>query len=968
MAISRVPGYALVSALDRQGTDLSFISTTNGGTFGNTLVYMDFTGFTVGINEPNPYNFGQSLVVNGSILIEAGGLLTTGNLQYDLGNVTNQWRSVWAGNIYGTLQTANQPNITTLGSLTTLTVAPGSAINVSNNRIQYVGTPIASTDAVTKGYVDTATANLSANIISSTVGNVIPLGTPSDGNLGGNNAAYLGFSTTTTVTDAIDILNSVAENLFTNTFVRSVTFSSNVTAGGQGQSVLLTMVPQGNVNQYVINWGDGSGNTTTSSTTAAHQYNTNAGTPFTVTVVASNTNGAVPSNSASFQIPGYIQIYGPNPVLSYNLYRTSSGGTILSGNNLYAIQGNAIYLQNTTTNTNTSVVTWSVTWGDGTTSNIANNSNPGGVLGANLSYTYNTNSGTGSDTVTLNLLTDNLANPAILPLSTSQTLKVYANVINPPAGVNTRTLTGVTNTSGTSPYLAYGFADNTGGTTLTAGTAVSRIATTTSLVGIAGNVTSSYSYTANVGYLTSVINGAVQGNITLATQSTPTLVGNIGLTSIVDFNLYTSAGIATTFASSTYYPMLYYGFTANIQTPVSKLATGVSRFSINHSTTGSTPNVDFVVDNITATPVVTAGYTANATNGTYRYISGIPYYNTSSPTINLGNITVSNLTGQTYYNGSPFTVATGQFQEGTSSAITGTNTYTYTQVSNSSVGILNGSIPYANVGVGNVYTIATLSVPITASAVRSVANLVVSAVNVNGTSSNAYNTTNVQVHTASQSGISEIAISATTSANTNPAVRSTYFLANTTNTPAYVSSTNFMTTPNVYTETADPGVAGTREATIRLGVLKFSANNYSVGYLPVGPNRSGDGANNQYFTMGFQRAGVSSFTLNITAPVGIVGCWIAAPGTAIDSTSTLNGWLDATVSYAGSGKPGANTGAGGNGSNGCGSGGLIAANVALSGSYTITLGTVSLTSATNNVALIRIALASGQYVSTLGLA
>ena len=48
MAISRVPGYALLGNLDRQGTDLYF--TTNG----QSLVYMDFTGFTVGINELTP--------------------------------------------------------------------------------------------------------------------------------------------------------------------------------------------------------------------------------------------------------------------------------------------------------------------------------------------------------------------------------------------------------------------------------------------------------------------------------------------------------------------------------------------------------------------------------------------------------------------------------------------------------------------------------------------------------------------------------------------------------------------------------------------------------------------------------------------------------------------------------------------------------------------------------------------------
>jgi hypothetical protein len=252
--------------------------------------------------------------------------------------------------------------------------------------------------------------------------------------------------------------------------------------------------------------------------------------------------------------------------------------------------------------------------------------------------------------------------------------------------------------------------------------------------------------------------------------------------------------------------------------------------------------------------------------------------------------------------------------------------------------------------------------------VRAVANIQIVATNVNGTSTaRNVNTRRIQVHTASQSGISEIAISANISANTNPAVRSTYFLSSTTHNPSYVSLTNFMTSPNVYTEASDPGVAGTREATIRIGVLRHDSSNYSTNFLPIGPDRSSDGTSYQYFTMGLQRTGVSGFNLHLIAPAGVAGLWVAAPGTFIDQTSGLNGWLDATTSYAGSGRPGTNTGSGGNGSNGCGSGALIAANVAVSGTYNITLGNVSLSTATNNVALVRIALASGQTVSTLAV-
>jgi hypothetical protein len=153
-----------------------------------------------------------------------------------------------------------------------------------------------------------------------------------------------------------------------------------------------------------------------------------------------------------------------------------------------------------------------------------------------------------------------------------------------------------------------------------------------------------------------------------------------------------------------------------------------------------------------------------------------------------------------------------------------------------------------------------------------------------------------------------------------------------------------------------------------MGVLGYNVNNYSTGYLPPGPNRSAD-TGTQYFTFAFQRKVVANFSINIVAPSGVVGVWIAAPGTTLDNTSGLNGWLDCSTQYAGSGKPGSNTGAGGNGSNGCAVTGAdkILSNTALNGTFKQTLGTENLTNATNNVALIRIALVSGQTVTTLGI-
>ena len=314
-------------------------------------------------------------------------------------------------------------------------------------------------------------------------------------------------------------------------------------------------------------------------------------------------------------------------------------------------------------------------------------------------------------------------------------------------------------------------------------------------------------------------------------------------------------------------------------------------------------------------------------------------------------------------------VNSGTVLEGSGNVVLA-NTHAYVHLSNISSPMLASGTPVAGTGSVTAYNIGNLTVAVNQASVRAVANIQLVATNVNGTGTAALVTTRrIQVHTAAQSGISEISISANTSANTNPAVRSTYFLANTTHTPAYVSSTNFMASPNVYTEASDPGVQGTREATIRIGVLRFDTSDYGNTFLPVGPNRSSDGASYQYFTFGFQRTATAQFNLHLIAPSGVANVWIAAPGTTLDSTSGANGWLHCGTTYAGSGKPGVNTGAGGNGSDGVAvtTGDRIQANTALSGTFRMTLGTENLTNATNNVCLVRIALVSGQTVTTLAV-
>ena len=78
--------------------------------------------------------------------------------------------------------------------------------------------------------------------------------------------------------------------------------------------------------------------------------------------------------------------------------------------------------------------------------------------------------------------------------------------------------------------------------------------------------------------------------------------------------------------------------------------------------------------------------------------------------------------------------------------------------------------------------------------------------------------------------------------------------------------------------------------------------------------------------------------------------------------------VDGTITYAGSGVPGADTGNGGNGSNGCAftSGDRITTGSTVSNeSKTLTLGTENMNNSTGNTVLVRIKLASGDSLTNL---
>ena len=831
-------------------------------------------------------------------------------------------------------------------------------IDVSAKIVKNASDPVDQQDLVTKSYFEANSGNSAIDLT---------LGVSSDSSW--TDGAIEGWLQNTTVGDAIDDINEALLNVQNNTFVKGVDFTANVTTGGAGLNTTLTITATGNPNRYTVDWGDGNSTTATSDSTPSHTYATNLGSPFDVSVTAFNNSGAGTGSTSSKLRQDYITIFTGDPNAVMELYRNSAGGSALTGNNLYVVEGDSLYLKNNTTNTSGADVTYSVNWGDSSSVDaIASDSADGGVSGNRLLHTWapGTTSGTSRDTVNLTLLTHSTALPSSIPDSTTTSLKVYASSPTPPNGLSTKTLA-FSDTTGSSPYLAASFTDNTPGTSLTAGSSVKRVTATTG--NIDSNIITSYAYNADAGTLEAKVNNVVDGSITLSTNNETGSNASLTITDEEDYNLLNASGTSTSFANSIYHPGLYEGFKAKVSTLASGISNGVNSMQLSHSTTGDTNTVEFVKDTLTATPTSAIGTITENVAGTYRYISGIPYYNTGSPSLTITGSTVANFVGQTYQNtSSPVEIEGAINSESTSGDVINNLDFTYSNIDGAST-MLSSGTPIADTGVATPYAISSLTVPITTSSRSSIQSIKMRAKNSNGSGSfDIDNTKLIQVHTQSPTGINEENISVASGLGngtyTDNGKRITDFISETTDTPSYTSSTNFYTN-SLFTGAIT--VQGTKEATTRWGDVKHFVTDLSSGYLPVGPNRSAD-TGTQYFTFAFRRQVVANFDISINSN-GIAGMWIASPGTAIDSASSLNGWLECTSQYAGAGVPGGNTGSGGNGADGCALTGadVVPTGSSINSSYTMTLGSENMSNATNNVVLVRIALASGKQITSLSI-
>ena len=527
-----------------------------------------------------------------------------------------------------------------------------------------------------------------------------------------------------------------------------------------------------------------------------------------------------------------------------------------------------------------------------------------------------------------------------------------------PSGLSSKTISLTDPAQGHSPRLAHGFTENSASTPLVAGASLE---TTTARRYTSGNLDTSVaqnSYNGLSGTVKSVVNGVDDGsqNFTTSLNENGTF-GSLVVSDQRDAN--------DSISSSTYPTGFYQTFDAKITKPFSEYTTGVNDQRIEHSETGNTNYVTVVCDDLTNSPTidVSSATLTESVSGSYRYISGIPYYNTGSPKLTMAGVTVNNWIGQAYrQTNNVFEISNGANTEGTSGATISTQYKSYSDLENTPY--LNAGIPTANTLT---YQYADQTIDITNSSIAAVETLKVRAYNVNGTGNFVSLPEKVQVHTATPFGIIESSILVESSLGngvvTDNAIRIADFVADSTDTPTIVGSTDYTATPF----TGAVGVSGTQEATVRWGVLKHDTTDYSNGYLPVGPDRSSD-TGTQYFTFAFRRQVVANFDISINS-TGIAGMWIAAPGTGIDTASGSNGWLECTSQYAGAGVPGTDTANGGNGADGCALTGadVVPTGSSINSSYTMTLGAENMSNATNNVVLVRIAIASGKQINSLSV-
>jgi hypothetical protein len=754
-----------------------------------------------------------------------------------------------------------------------------------------------------------------------------------------------------------------------------VTFTNNTaTLPGANSAFSATQ-------QYSYNFGEGAsptvvavGSTSSGDTgqTIANTFNLSTSQQNAGTTVAYNTTLTLATGHSGADSSAAITIT-VEPDVRANIAATTTPVSTKSGDNQYDLYDvvdldGANRALTTFTNTSQNADNYDYDFFSDSTSitTVAENGSNAGSIGATLPKNF---TGTSAGNFTTRFRA--YGTPDTFFQDDEETIAWQMNSTpSVPQNLSAVSLTLSDSAQGTSPKLCHGFTDNS--SSFTSQSAGDSLNTTTARRYTSGTIdtnTCTNFLTNNSNGTGSTVNQTLTAKINNASKGARTFTTSEGGANNTTDDTLVITNHRDADEVLTLPQRMFLVATAKITEALTDYSIGSNAQRLESSAGGNTNIVHVVRDDVTATPTTAIGTVAEGTAGTKQYVSGIPYYDAGSPTVTVTGTTIANFTGQAYQDtNSPHQVHNDTNQESTSGDAITDSAYTYAQVDGSTT-MLSSSIPKTDIGVGGAYTIGALTVPITSSSVKSIKTIRARSKNANGTGSYNSSSTKIQVYTATVSGLDNEAGGITVSdslgngsTHTDDALRISGF-GSSSDTPSFNSATNY------YTSNAWSGavtVAGTTEAISRFGTIKHFTTDLSSGYLPIGPdlNTSRNGGQAQYYTFAFRRTPASQFSITMSGKVS--GMFLAVPGTAVDSASNANGWLDCSTQYNGSGVPGVNT----NGSNGCAKtgGDRVVDNTTYSSEqFTFTLGTESTANSVGNTVLVRIKLNSGDSVTALSV-